>query len=390
MVKNTPYLFGGALTISSIVCLSFITPLKEVFFKDHHLILAQNGCKSSLENRDGIEPCTEGKYLAYAAPLVGCTYSYDLSCAATYQISSVQGVDIACITNDRTNVYYPVGGLGIQPPEILAWGFKVQLGHKLEQTDWVVRTEYNYYKAVANSGTRVPYGQGFSPSAYVNTQVDKKLPVYTIFSNLDMGTSTFLNNFRLNISRPSRITPHLEYTTQLGFEANFFQRRQLSVFSNAVGDTTTGYVSNLGGFFQNYQKFSWWGLGPSIGLTSRWDLGSYFYFLANGYGAITYGNSYSRTATFSKRVIGTATFDAREAAVQNGMSQFAPSMRYQMGLEYCYLSQGSESQVNFEIAYETAYYFNLIRTITPEGAFRGENGAGYGLQGLILQAGITF
>jgi hypothetical protein len=389
MVKNAPYLFGGALTISSIVCLSFSTPLKEIFFKEHNLLLAQNCSESTSKNRDVNEP-TEGKYLAYAAPLVGSTFSYDMSGAATYQISSVQGVDVACITNDRTNFFYPVGGLGIQPPEVLAWGFKVQLGHKLEETEWVVRTEYNFYKAVANSGTKVPYGQGFSPSAYANTLVDKKLPLFVIFSNLDMGTNTSLNNFRLNLSRPSMITPSLEYTTQLGFEANFFQRRQLSVFSNAVGDTNTGYVSNLGGFFQNYQKFSWWGLGPSIALTSRWDLGSHFYFLANGYGAITYGNSFSRTATFSKRVIGTGTFDAREAAVQNGMYQFAPSMRYLIGLEYCYLSVGSESQVNFQISYETAYYFNLIRTITPEGAFRGENGAGYGLQGLILQAGVTF
>jgi hypothetical protein len=113
----------------------------------------------------------------------------------------------------------------------------------------------------------------------------------------------------------------------------------------------------------------------------------------DGYGAITYGNSSSRTATFSKRVnvvTGNISYIAQEAAIQNLMNQFAPSMRYLIGINYCYLAQGEESQVNFQIAYETAYYFNLIRTINPEGAFRCENGAGYGIQGLVLQAGVTF
>jgi len=32
----------------------------------------------------------------------------------------------------------------------------------------------------------------------------------------------------------------------------------------------------------------------------------------------------------------------------------------------------------------------LIRSINPEGAYRAENGAGYGIQGLVLRAGVTF
>lgn len=391
MVKNAPYLFGGALTLSSIFVLSFFTPQIETFFKNRALYSTRNSPFEISQSSKFGEICTEGKYLAYAAPLVGCDFAYDLSAAATYQISSLQGVDIACLTNDRFNSLFPVGGVGVQPPETLAWGFKVQLGHRIEHGDWLLRTEYNYYKAITNSGTKVPYGQGFSPSAYANSQLDGQSVLSLIFTNLDMGTYTLLNNFRLNLSRPSMITPHLEYTTQIGFDVNFYQRRQTSVFANAVTDGSgVGYIANLGGFFQNYQKFTWWGIGPSVGLTSRWDLGSYFYLLANGYGALTYGNSTARTATFSKRVIGTGTFDQKEAAVQNGTYQFAPTMRYIIGIEYCYLPLGSQSQVNFQIAYETAYYFNLIRTITPEGAFKGENGAGYGIQGLILQAGVTF
>jgi hypothetical protein len=393
MVKNTPYLFGGALTISSIVAFSFIAPNIEKYFKSQNLKSHQNVVLSAFK-KEIEKPEQEGKYLEYAAPLVGCEFSYNLNAAATYFISSLQGVDVACITNDRNNAIFPVGGLGVQPPEALAWGFKIQLDQKIEHGSWLAHTEYNFYKAITNSGPRLPYGQGFAPSAYANTQIDNIPFSNTIFNNLDMGTYTLLNNFRLYLCRPSLITPRLEFTTQFGFDANFLQRRQINVFTNAMTDSTTqGYISSLGGFFQNYQKITWWGVGPCVGFNTRWDLGSHFYFVMDGYGAITYGNSTSRTATFSKRVnvvTGNISYIAQEAAVQNLMNQFAPSMRYLIGINYCYLAQGEESQVNFQIAYETAYYFNLIRTINPEGAFRSENGAGYGIQGLVLQAGVTF
>jgi hypothetical protein len=125
MVKNTPYLFGGALTISSIVAFSFIAPNIEKYFKSQNLKSHQNVVLSAFK-KEIEKPEQEGKYLEYAAPLVGCEFSYNLNAAATYFISSLQGVDVACITNDRNNAIFPVGGLGVQPPEALAWGFKIQ------------------------------------------------------------------------------------------------------------------------------------------------------------------------------------------------------------------------------------------------------------------------
>jgi hypothetical protein len=395
MSKNAPYLFGGILTAGSLAVFSFISPFGNRFFSEKNFPVGNEIFLGAVQRKEGTqlqEGCT---FLEYAAPQVGCDYTFDLGAAATYLISSTQGTEVAVLTNDRLNSIFPTGGVGIQPPESLSWAFKVHVGHKIEHGNWFLLSEYNYYKSISNSGYKTSYGQALAPSAYANQQIDSTPFHTTLFSSLEMGTYTLLNNVRLILCRPSLITPNLEFTTLFGMDSNFLQRRQISIFTNATTDTASvGFISSLGGYFQNYQKITWWGVGPSIGFKTRWNLGSNFYFLANANGALTYGNSTSRTATSIKRVAssgsGFINYTGLEAAVQSGMYQYAPSMRYLIGIDYEYLCFGEKTQVNFQIAYETAYYFNLMRSINPEGAYRAENGAGYGIQGLVLQAGVTF
>lgn len=394
MAKNIPYLFGGVLAVSSILVLPNLVPLRDRFFSNREtnpferLILKINEDKKKSST---IKFC---KGLDLAQPLIGCDYKWDLGAAATYCHPSLQGVDIALITNDRQISIYPVAGVGIQPQEAFAWGFKVFGAYHLDNRFWKLKTEYNYYKNMVNSNLKLSYGQGFVPSAYSNSTVDNLPFASSIFANLELGNYTLLNNLRISLSRPSFITPNLEITTLFGFDANFLQRRQISIFTNAVNDTvSSGFVSALGGFFQNYQKYTWWAVGPSLGIQTCWNLGGNFYFQYHAYGDITYGPSTMRTATFAKRVIAgppTLTYQAQEAAVQNSMTQFAPSMRYLVGIDYEYLFESKKTQLDLEIAYETQYYFNVIRTLLPEGSFRSENGAGFGLQGLVLQARIIF
>jgi hypothetical protein len=42
------------------------------------------------------------------------------------------------------------------------------------------------------------------------------------------------------------------------------------------------------------------------------------------------------------------------------------------------------------VGYESTYFFNVMKTITPDIAYRIEDGAGLGMQGLVLQGFIEF
>ena len=366
-------------------------------------------------------------YLCLPSPMQECDAPWDLSAAATYQQVRVQAGEVAAVTNDRLNQIFPSGGLGIQPYDDFAWGFQVGAGYTDYERNWRVGVNYNYFKAIFNSPYETAYGQAFAPSQYANSNVDNigqarfssNIPLDTaigpatdqwqsansnedtlgqarffsssLFTNLDYGNYTLFNNVDVLVARPSMITPNLEFTTQFGIDVQFLQRRQISVFTNSTQDTTlTGYISNLGGYFQNYQKYTWWGVGPEIGFHSNWHLGSNFFFFFDGQGSLAYGLSTARSATFSKLITNVNSFLAQEAATQNSMYQWSPAMKYLLGLSWSRVMDSSEARLSFKIAYSSQYFFYLMRSIQPEGAYRSENGAGFGLQGLILSAAIDF
>ncbi|MFZ4773264.1 MAG: Lpg1974 family pore-forming outer membrane protein, partial [Chlamydiia bacterium] len=238
-------------------------------------------------------------------------------------------------------------------------------------------------------------GQAFVPSAYTNRVVSGGGLSPILFNNLESGSKTLLNTLRVIGYRPSLITPNLELTTHFGVESNFIERRQIAVYTNSIQDTaTSGYMSALGGYFQNYQRYRWSAAGPTLGIHTNWHLGSCVSFFGDATGALTYGASMMRTATSSKKVTSvsgtTIKYQSEEAAVENKLFQFAPTVHYQLGFHYEYLIYDDTTQVNLDIAYETAYYFDVIKTVVPEGAFRSENGSGLGIQGIVLQAGIIF
>lgn len=332
-------------------------------------------------------------YLCLPGPMQECDAPWDISAAATYQQVRVQGGDQALLQNDRLNLLYPVGGVGIQTYDDFAWGFQVGGGYTDYERNWRFSVDYNYFKGIFNKPLDLAYGQAFVPSAYANIQVDAQSILAPGFNNLQLGNYTLFNNVDLTVQRPSMITPNLEFTTMFGIDAQFLQRRQLSVFTNGVTDIATlGYIASLGGFFQNYQKYTWWGVGPEIGFHSNWSLGSNFYFFLDGKGSLAYGLSTMRAATFSKRVLTSSPlgYDQREAAVQNWMYQWSPAMKYLLGVSWSKVMDSSESRLTMRVAYSSQYFFYLMRSVHPEGAYRGENGAGLGLQGLILSASIDF
>lgn len=358
------------------------------------LFAAASAPNKSDQNKDP-QDCN---YLCVANPMQECDTPWDLSASATYQQVRVQAGDIALLTSDRSISIYPVNGTGVQQFDDFAWGFQIGAGYTEYGSNWRLSADYNYFKAINNRPLGVSYGSAYAPSAYANNQIDY-FPFQTLlFSNLETGNYTLFNNLELKISRPSLITPNLEITTLFGIDTQFLQRRQIAVFSNSTTDTTgntpLGYVSSAGGFYQNYQKYTWWGVGPMVGFHSNWHLGSNLYFFFDGSGSLAYGLSTARAATFARRIIGgtvpNINYQNSEAAVQNFLYQYSPSFKYLLGFAWIRFMETSETKLSLKIAYSSEYFFYLMRSIQNEGAYRSENGAGFGLQGLILNVGLDF
>ena len=110
--------------------------------------------------------------------------------------------------------------------------------------------------------------------------------------------------------------------------------------------------------------------------------------------AVTYGLSECRTSTFAKRQTAPTSaapvYSASEAVVLNNLYQFSPQYYFQLGFNWSQNFKEDSLRASFNIGYETTYYHQVIKTITPEIAYRAENGAGLGMQGLVLQGMLDF
>ncbi len=339
--------------------------------------------------------CVECKSLAYAPFSDRFCDRLKVKAAAIYEKIDVQGASIAALTNDRTVGAYPVAAVGVEPQEAFSWGFKIGADYRLDFENWVVGTEYTCFKSVVNTPMELSYGQAFIPSAYVTSFNRATTANTAMFLGLQTGIYTLLNDFKIVGSRPTLVTPNLEMTTLFGVEANFLRRRQLSIFTNALTDTaTSGYLANAGGYLKSYQRYSWSGAGPTIGLNSNWRLDYGITFFANASGALTYGATTCRSSVESKQVTainsGVPAYATQASSIQNTVFQVSPVMHYMLGFHYETLFKNDAFQINCDIAYETSYYADILKTLVVDNSYYSENGCGLGLQGLVLQASLTF
>ncbi|MBM3194484.1 MAG: hypothetical protein FJZ60_01835, partial [Chlamydiae bacterium] len=252
---------------------------------------------SSTKTVDTAKDCAP---LCYATPIFECESPWEIEGSALYQQFRCQGQEIAVMTGDTTGIVpptsptlvaptlgfqyptFPQGGLGIEPNEDFAWGFRAGLAYRTWYDDWKISVRYSYLKVITNVlGAPISYANGFNPSAYSNQAINGGLFLTTnpapsvqvsqrsLFRNLDYGISTIYNDLNFMLSRPTKITQDLELTAFIGFDVSFFTRRMNPVFTN---DAAQNYQQPFGQFFQNYQKIQWWGVGPMIGLHTSWYL----------------------------------------------------------------------------------------------------------------------
>lgn len=337
--------------------------------------------------------------LCYAGPVLDCDNNWDFSAGAIYEQVNVQGGEIASLT-DRSSTSYPANATVLQQYETPSWGFKVGAGYKNWSDNWRSSVRYTWFKAISNASYATSYGQMYMPSAYVNQYVENQSAPATFgFQNVQAGNYLLLNNLNFLLGRPSLVTKNLELTTSYGITATWLTRRQLAVFTNDFSpatptNTTINYPSQLGAFFQNYQKYSFWGVGPIVSLHSVYYFGSSVGIYADAYAGVTYGVSDVKTSTFARRTSTTASpflpLVSNEANLTNKLYQFSPEYNFQLGFLYSQTYRDDSVRGSFLIGYETAYYQQSMKTLTPEIAYRIENGAGLGTQGLVIQGILDF
>ena len=389
--------------------------------------------------------------LCHAGPNLDCDENWEFGVAAVYEQVRVQGGEVAILSDASARgipngqavqgwaggqVAYPTNASGVPLPEDFSWGFKLALGYRDLFEGWRSLVRYNYYKAISNTSQLAGYNFGFARAQFMNralfsvfrnlpnsftNSITGSVPIpytetsglipgnpsYTnvLFQNLQLGNSTIVNNLNFTIERPSLVTSSLEMTPFYGVSTTILTRRQVQVFTNdyspttSTGTTTGGYYqSSMGCFYQNYQKYTWWGVGPLVGLRTTWAVGYDLSLFGDTYGAMTYGQCSTRGATFSKRTTinqGGSGFDSNsyvpiEASMEQRMFQFSPELNFYLGVRWEKILSDDALRARVQLGYESVFYFLVMKTVVNDMAYRVEDGAGLGLQGLVLEGRLEY
>lgn len=354
-------------------------------------VFARDDNSSKKDNKDKkMQDCSS---LCFAGPELEEDNSFNVMGAAIYGVANAQATEIALYTTSRNNTSYPEGGQGINPYENPAWGFKVGLGYRMSHDDWQLQGRYTWFKSVYNGTYDTAYGGGYFPSFYANAAIDTSSPSLTgnvtFFNNVQYGTYTLLQALNVYLFRPTLFTALLEISPYFGIDYINTTRRLVVSFTNDVAASPIYSASN-GGFFRTYDKNLCWGVGPMAGVSSNWYLGYDIGIYADGYFAVTYGNARSFSQTFAYRPTVAQPNTALNSQIYNSLYQYAPHMNLQLGFNWSHTFDNERASVSFKAGYESQYFFQVNKTLANSVFYFATNGAGIGLQNLVLQLQVDF
>lgn len=385
------------------------------------LLLASLGIFASIHAQNEMDEKVPANCsnLCSAKPNFDCSKNFDFLAAAIYEQVRVQGGEIGFITQTRDQALFPVNGYGIYQPEFFSWGFKVGAGYSGWEDGWRTAVKYSYFQAVSDSPFQTAYGSAIAPSGYANGFiVDYSSQLNTTFGNLQAGNKTIVNDLKFLIGRPTAITDRVTVDTYYAVEATIITRRQVQVFTNDIAFGANAvplwtnaaatvsqqrYASAAGGYFSNYQKYSWWGVGPALGVKGDYYLGKGVSIYGDIAGSLKYGQNSTRTSSSASPktrlttpgIAAPAASDVLftpglEAVTVNTFYQFSPGCEAELGINWSYTFDEEQVRASFQIAYENSFYFMTMRSNVNDLPTRSENGAGLGLQGLVLQGMLEF
>lgn len=348
-----------------------------------------NSCRKESKDKK-MQDCSS---LCFAGPQLEEDNSFNVMGAAIYGVANAQANEIALFSTNRNLTAYPEGGQGLEPYENPSWGFKVGLGYRISHDDWKFEGRYTWFKSTYSGSYESAYGGVYFPSFYANMAVDVTSLAggpfgggVTPFTNLQYGTYTLLQALNVYLVRPTLYTALLEISPYFGVDYINTMRRMTISFTN---DAVASPIYINGGFYRTYDKNRFWGVGPMVGINSNWYLGYDVGLYADGYFAVTYGcaNSYSQTAAYRPSQ---SASPAATAAISNSLYQYAPHMNIQLGFNWSHTFDSERAALSFRAGYESQYFFQVNKTIFNSTHYFIANGAGIGLQNLVLQLQVDF
>jgi len=231
------------------------------------------------------------------------------------------------------------------------WGLKVGLGYNLPHDGWDLTALYTWYEP--NSTT---HSTKASPSALMPLRLFTTMLALKAKSHFDLA----YHNVDVNLGRSYFVSRMIAFrpfvsvkTTWLDLDQNvIYTASSLNDFLFPGPERTTGLD------FKSKNSSHFWGIGPRLGLNSKWFLGNGFNLFNDVAGSILYGYFKTRHKEFVPP--NEAVFDSGDIIKgRYRFHRFIPFVQMYLGMGWQGYVNHDKQYITLKLGYEVQYYWRV-------------------------------
>lgn len=228
------------------------------------------------------------------------------------------------------------------------WGLRVGLGYKFDYDDWEADASYTYFKA--HSDERINQTATFDVIPLRGEPTNTTTPDILSAAKASSQVKIRLDNIDLRLARHYFVSKDLSFRPHFGLKNSWIQLNQDIRFEG--NDVPASKV------FKNFDTSKFWGIGPEVGIDSKWYLCNGFSIFGAASGSLLYG--YFKVYHDE---VNSVDVDKYYVDISAPVHRFVPNAQISLGLAYDKYFNDNKQHLGATLGWETIYYFRANQFI---------------------------
>lgn len=273
-----------------------------------------------------------------------------------YWHAKVGGTEFAYSDNDPAATL-PIRGRTKDIDFEWDWGVRVGLGYNFAHDGWDAYLHYTYFDTNGSDSSRGGLNSTLIPLRGAAQIVSTTASPDDLFIFCDSAKSQYdldYNALDLELGRAYFVSGQLSFRPHWGLKTAWIDQEQIARYTGGNPVVNPNGGDNLGlGVSSVHIKddCDFWGLGPRVGVESKWHLGYGFSIFGNIAGGLLFGYF---DVDHRERWTGNEDNTIRLHANRHA---FSPTVQFQLGLRFDKYVHNNRQHIGVGLGYEAEYWW---------------------------------
>ncbi|GAB4186792.1 MAG: hypothetical protein Tsb0015_04850 [Simkaniaceae bacterium] len=314
---------------------------------------------------------TCGANTALARPVLDeecgcCGSNFFVELSAIYWHPKVGGTEFAYTDQDPTGTF-PIKGDVKDMDFSWEWGLKAGIGYNFVHDGWDVFLHYTWLDGHGSESTSAGLNDTVIPlraAASITQPQGTFIFCQTAKSQFDFA----FNALDLELGRHFFVSEYLSLRPFAGLKAAWIDLEQKTrYFGGDPNNTLLGLGVNT---VHVKDTSDFWGIGPRIGIGTKWHLCKGFSIFGDFSGALVYG---SFDVDHKERY--SALADVNRIKLSDKNHAFSPTFQYQIGIGYDTYVNCDRNHISIRLSFDSQYWWRANQMLKVDDVISNDNAA---------------